>query len=55
MTRNLSIAALLRAYRARELTPLQLVEELLAARDRYDARNIWIHSPVHCHCATGTM
>jgi allophanate hydrolase len=42
MTLDLSIASLARRYAARDLTPSQLVESLLAARHTFDAHNIWI-------------
>jgi allophanate hydrolase len=42
MTLDLGIATLRRRYGARELTPSQLVESLLAVRNSFDAHNIWI-------------
>jgi allophanate hydrolase len=42
MTLDLSIASLRGRYTARQLTPTQLVESLLAARHTFDAHNIWI-------------
>jgi len=42
MTPDLGIASLARRYAARELTPSQLVESLIAARNSFDTHNIWI-------------
>jgi allophanate hydrolase len=42
MTLDLSITTLRGRYIARELTPSQLVESLLATRHSFDAHNIWI-------------
>jgi len=42
MTLDLSITSLARRYAARDLTPSQLIESLLAARHTFDAHNIWI-------------
>ena len=42
MTLDLSITTLRGRYLARELTPSQLVDSLIATRDSFDAHNIWI-------------
>jgi allophanate hydrolase len=42
MTLDLSINSLARRYAARDLTPSQLIESLLATRHDFDAHNIWI-------------
>ncbi len=42
MTLDLSITSLAHRYAARDLTPSQLVESLLAARHTFDAHNIWL-------------
>jgi len=42
MTLDLGIASLARRYAARDLTPSQLVESLIATRNSFDTHNIWI-------------